>query len=494
MAWSALLAATAAAAFATPAYADPALPDAVPDTGARPVPAGAFQLPQATTSPGTGVTPPVPPSATGPLAAAIYAKEVEVATLGDQLLQLRQTQAAARAELDAADLRLRAARDQLARAQQLAEAAAADALKDAAGLPPGAFGSDLHGLGAFSRLQRGTQTGADTDAAAREVTQARAAEQTAYESYVAAEARLRTADADFATLEGKYKQAEASLLKIKRDNAAQLAVIEREREALDQRLGAQFLGSSSVAGLAAHPRALAAVRYALAQLGDPYLWAAEGPDRFDCSGLMWAAYRSKGADYYDLPRVSRDQYYATRARSVSRTALLPGDLLFFASGTSWTTIHHVDMYIGNGKMVHAPTTGDVVKVSPVWWSRFYAATRVIGAVPAPVAPPVTPPPAVSPPPSTPPPATNPRPTTPPPTTEPPPTPTSPSPTPTSPSPTQPTDPTEPPPAEPTDSAEPTDPTADPADPTTDPADQQSSVEPSNAESGEPTATTTSTGG
>ncbi|MGW4677640.1 C40 family peptidase [Micromonospora taraxaci] len=143
--------------------------------------------------------------------------------------------------------------------------------------------------------------------------------------------------------------------------------------------------------MAAHPRALAAVRYALAQLGDPYKWSEEGPDQFDCSGLMWAAYRSPGADYFDLPRVARDQYAATRGRTVPQSALLPGDLLFFASGSSWTTIHHVGMYIGNGKMVQAPTTGDVVKISAVRWTRLYAATRVIGAVPAPIVSVPTPP-------------------------------------------------------------------------------------------------------
>ena len=135
-----------------------------------------------------------------------------------------------------------------------------------------------------------------------------------------------------------------------------------------------------LAGGEAHPRALAAVRYALAQLGDPYVWAAEGPNAFDCSGLMWAAYRTAGADYFGLPRVARDQYYATRHRTVAPSALLPGDLIFFASSSSWTSVHHVGMYIGEGKMVHAPTFGDVVRIAPVDTSRIYAATRIFGAV------------------------------------------------------------------------------------------------------------------
>lgn len=434
VAWSALLAAAAAIAFAAPAYAEPPLPSTVPDSGARPVPAGTLQLP-GTPAPGAPRIPaPAPPATNGSLAATIYAKEIEVANLGDQLLRLRQDRVSARAAFDSADLALRTARDELARAEEIAERAVADALKDAAALPPGAFGSALHGLDELNRVQRGMQTGADTDGAAHAVARARTAEQTAYEAYVATQTRLQTVESNLTALEAKLQQAEKSLLELKRKNAARLAEIEREREAADQRAGSQYLSNSSVAGLAAHPKALAAVRYALAQLGDPYEWAAEGPNRFDCSGLMWAAYRSAG--YYDLPRVSRDQYYATRGRTVSRYALLPGDLLFFASGSSWTSIHHVGMYLGGGKMVHAPTTGDVVKVSPVWWSRFYAATRVIDAVPAATTPPAATPPAATPPKTTPPKTTPAEPTEPsPPAPEPTPTPT-PTPTP-SPSPSGP---------------------------------------------------------
>ena len=165
--------------------------------------------------------------------------------------------------------------------------------------------------------------------------------------------------------------------------------------------------------MVADPRALKAVQYALAQLGDQYVWAAEGPDQFDCSGLMWAAYRSAG---YQLARVARDQYYTTRSRSVDRYSLLPGDLVFFASGSSWTTIHHVGMYIGGGKMVHAPNSNEVVKVSTVWWSRFYAATRIFGAVPGPNTTPTATTPPTTPPPTTPPPTSTA--TTPPPSTTP----------------------------------------------------------------------------
>ncbi|WP_088996989.1 C40 family peptidase [Micromonospora echinaurantiaca] len=426
--WSALLGAVAAAVLASPSYAEPGLPTTVPDSGARPTYTGALRLPGGAPVPGLPGAPGAPVSnlGNGPLASQIYAAEVRVGQLGDQLLLLRQKRTEADTQLATAKRDLDLARDALARAQQGADAAAADAFKAAAALPPGGFAGDLHDLNRLSRITRGEKTEGGTTAAAGELSRARTGEQVAYQAWLAADSRARGAQQEFTTTEQSLRAEEAKLLKLRKDNSAQLIELERQQEAAEQRLGAGYLANETVDGLAAHPSALAAVAYAKAQLGDPYLWAAEGPDRFDCSGLMWAAYRSAG--YKALPRVSRDQYYATRSRTVARTALLPGDLLFFASGSSWTSIHHVGMYIGGGKMVHAPTTGDVVKISTVRWSRLYAATRVIGAVPAPTTSP-------SPTPSKP---ATPKPTPtqskPPKTTEPTlpprPTPTSPSPTPT----------------------------------------------------------------
>ncbi|XTZ17162.1 NlpC/P60 family protein [Micromonospora echinospora] len=386
--WSALLGMVAAAAIATPVFADPALPQTVPDTGARPVLAGPLHLPGGAPG-GNGPlgTTPITPVGTGPLAAQIAAAEAQVGLLGQELLKLEQLQTEAKAQLATADRDLKLAKVTLAAAQREADAAAAEALKTAAKLPPGSFASDLHGLSVLERIYRGEEVEGTTTAATGELNRARTTEQAAQQAYTAAESRLRTATEQFTAAQRNYRTQEAALLKLRQDNTAQLAEIERQQEAAEQKLGEQYLQGATANGLTSHPRAMAAVRYALAQLGDPYLWAAEGPDRFDCSGLVWAAYRSKGADYSGLPRVSRDQYNATKTKTVSRSALLPGDLLFYASGSSWTSIHHMGMYIGNGKMVHAPTTGDVVKISTVRWSRLFAATRVIDAVPAPGATP-----------------------------------------------------------------------------------------------------------
>jgi cell wall-associated NlpC family hydrolase len=157
------------------------------------------------------------------------------------------------------------------------------------------------------------------------------------------------------------------------------------------------------AWLQAGPVARAAVRWALAQLGDPYRWGTSGPDSFDCSGLTSSAYRAAGVA---IPRVSRAQWGAGPHVAVAN--LLPGDLVFYADNPADpATIHHVGMYIGNGLMVHAPHTGDVVRVASIWRESFAGATRIVPGVVTPglVGPPPTAPPPTSPTPPTPPPMT-----------------------------------------------------------------------------------------
>jgi cell wall-associated NlpC family hydrolase len=95
-----------------------------------------------------------------------------------------------------------------------------------------------------------------------------------------------------------------------------------------------------------------AVDTALAQLGDPYVWAGAGPNTFDCSGLTQFAYAAAGVY---LPHSSSMQ--SGIGVPVEIADLRPGDLVFFYSPVS-----HVGMYIGNGQMVHAGSSGDVVKV------------------------------------------------------------------------------------------------------------------------------------
>lgn len=107
---------------------------------------------------------------------------------------------------------------------------------------------------------------------------------------------------------------------------------------------------------AATPGAQAAIAAALAQQGKPYKWAGVGPNSFDCSGLMMWAYRAAGVS---LPHSSRA--IRSMTRSISADQLQPGDFVFGGS-----PVHHVGLYIGNGQMVHAPNSGDVVKVSSMY--------------------------------------------------------------------------------------------------------------------------------
>ncbi|MGY2064233.1 C40 family peptidase [Blastococcus sp. SYSU DS0619] len=107
--------------------------------------------------------------------------------------------------------------------------------------------------------------------------------------------------------------------------------------------------------VASSSAAQVAVDTAMAQRGKPYVWAASGPGAFDCSGLTSYAYRAAGIS---LPRASRNQ--AAVGQAISRDQLQPGDLVFF-----YSPISHVGIYIGNGQMVHAPTSGDVVKVASI---------------------------------------------------------------------------------------------------------------------------------
>jgi cell wall-associated NlpC family hydrolase len=110
------------------------------------------------------------------------------------------------------------------------------------------------------------------------------------------------------------------------------------------------------------PGARAAIEFARAQLGEPYVWAAAGPDAWDCSGLTMMAWKQGGIS---LPHYSAAQYANTK--HIGAADLQAGDLVFW--GTSPNTIHHVALYIGNDQIIQAPRTGDVVKVSPLYASQ-----------------------------------------------------------------------------------------------------------------------------
>uniref|UniRef100_UPI000687EEA1 C40 family peptidase n=1 Tax=Nocardia testacea TaxID=248551 RepID=UPI000687EEA1 len=105
-------------------------------------------------------------------------------------------------------------------------------------------------------------------------------------------------------------------------------------------------------------RAQFAVKTALAQIGDPYVWGAEGPNGFDCSGLTQYAAARAGVN---IPRIANDQYRQLPA--VNPRDIQPGDLIFPSTSMKNGQMGHVMMYIGNGQVVHAPRTGENVKVT-----------------------------------------------------------------------------------------------------------------------------------
>lgn len=112
----------------------------------------------------------------------------------------------------------------------------------------------------------------------------------------------------------------------------------------------------------------ALIAYASEFLGTPYVWGANGPKSFDCSGFTRYVFAHFGVR---LPRVSRDQ--AQTGTYVSRENLQPGDLVFFKKGSA--PVHHVGIYVGNGSYIHAPRTGDVVKISTLSSRSDYAWAR-----------------------------------------------------------------------------------------------------------------------
>lgn len=186
----------------------------------------------------------------------------------------------------------------------------------------------------------------DNDAVAKlsaALAQAQSADQQAQD----ASARATQALADAARIEDDLHHKQA-------DMQAQVALAQqrfRQLSAADQAL-LHGGGVTNYPAPAGSGPAFDAVRAALSRQGDPYVWGATGPSTFDCSGLMQWSYKQAGIN------IDRSTYsQVTDGRAVTASQLQPGDLIFYYSDDS-----HVAMYVGNGLAVHAPTTGDVVKV------------------------------------------------------------------------------------------------------------------------------------
>ena len=149
--------------------------------------------------------------------------------------------------------------------------------------------------------------------------------------------------------------------------AAAKAAAQREKE----RKNAQKRESEITSNAPASSKGQAIVNTAMKYLGVPYVWGGTSPRGFDCSGLVQYVCRKNGIS---VNRVAADQI--RNGTRVSKSNLQPGDLVFFGKGR----IHHVGIYVGNGNMIHAPQTGDVVKVASIntryYTSQYAGATRV----------------------------------------------------------------------------------------------------------------------
>ncbi|MDP8957005.1 MAG: NlpC/P60 family protein [Actinomycetota bacterium] len=149
------------------------------------------------------------------------------------------------------------------------------------------------------------------------------------------------------------KREEELMKLIKERTTAIRATLPYQRQ-LDRLAGNDSSGLEAAAP-SGSGRGAAVVRAAMSKVGAPYVWAAAGPNAFDCSGFTMWAWSQVGVS---LPHSSSMQYSVLP--KVSMSALQPGDLIF-----SYSPIHHVGIYIGGGKFIHSPHSGDVVKITAV---------------------------------------------------------------------------------------------------------------------------------
>lgn len=183
--------------------------------------------------------------------------------------------------------------------------------------------------------------------------------------------RLAAIEADIAaqqdTIERHLAEAEELLASLEAEELAQLEAerVARERAAAAERASRGGGDETPPSSVPASGRGQIALDFALAQLGEPYSYGAEGPDAWDCSGLTMTAWAQAGVS---LPRSASAQIgVGTR---VSYSQLQPGDLVFF-----YSPISHVGLYAGNDQVVHATHPGDVVSLDPISYMPFSGATR-----------------------------------------------------------------------------------------------------------------------
>ncbi len=210
---------------------------------------------------------------------------------------------------------------------------------------PGAFLDQLSTMTSYNDLQSQLFTGFAREAKAldirREATEQRLAD------IAAAEERLAE---EKATVDSKLAEAKELLSRLEAE----------EREAMTASRSTPRLPDVAASGSAG-----AAVQYAMAQVGDSYVYGAAGPDAFDCSGLTMMAWAAAGVS---LPHSSSAQYGS--GPHIAASDLQPGDLVFY-----YNPISHVGIYIGNGMIVHAANPSTGVAVAGLYSMPYTGAVR-----------------------------------------------------------------------------------------------------------------------
>jgi len=202
----------------------------------------------------------------------------------------------------------------------------------------------LSRLVTLDRLAQDRQTEVDTFVTTRE-------------SLTAERTRL---DAARLKQEAQVKQLAAGKKKIEAD-------LDKLYEMREDAYGSATSSGSSYSGTipSVSGKAGVAVRYAYNAIGTPYVWAADGPNGYDCSGLTLAAWRAAGKS---LPHNAAMQW--DTVAHIGRSSLQPGDLVFYSG------LGHVALYVGSGKVIHAPTFGESVKLASVDMMSPYGYGRV----------------------------------------------------------------------------------------------------------------------
>ncbi len=266
-----------------------------------------------------------------------------------ELKELRKELRSLRADEERQDSRAGAVREQLK--DSVLREFEGGQLGDLAGVvvseDPQKFLSGLTTVSAVDSVQQGLYSDYSEETSAlamrRKATQQRADQVASLEQQL---------EDEKTSIDSKYDQAKDKLDDLKAE----------EREEL---LSRQSTRVPSSADVPASGRASAAVQYAMAQVGDAYVWGAAGPSAFDCSGLTMMAWAQAGVS---LPHSSSAQY-SSGAR-ISEGDLQPGDLVFY-----YSPISHVGMYIGNGMIVHAANPGAGVRVDSLHTMPYVGAVR-----------------------------------------------------------------------------------------------------------------------